>query len=135
MRDTLPPVPTQLEFYVSPKDVVADPTATVEEKRALLASWASDARAVRDAPALRQLDSGAIVFIDDVLSALKQLDDIDAQLGTRSTGIRRSARTLRNFRLYRRAYRDGDDDGPSPSPAIARPPKPLPSLGTEAVAA
>src|SRR5690349_6463653 len=74
-------------FYVSPRDVLQDPSMTVDEKRALLASWASDARAVTDAPALRQLENGAIVFIDDVLDALKQLDEP----GAMSTSARHRA--------------------------------------------
>src|SRR3954464_15822116 len=59
----------------SPTSVVLDPTMTVDEKRSLLASWASDARAVPDHPALRRLDNGGLVEIDDILGALKQLDE------------------------------------------------------------
>jgi hypothetical protein len=59
-----------------PFSVIEDLDMSVADKRALLADWASDARAVRDHPALRQLDSGAVVNIDAILSALKRLDGI-----------------------------------------------------------
>lgn len=36
-----------------PRDVVGDPTLSLSEKRAILASWASDASAVASCPALR----------------------------------------------------------------------------------
>jgi len=39
--------------YAHPRDVVADPTLSTGEKRAILASWASDAAAVASNPALR----------------------------------------------------------------------------------
>ena len=38
-----------------PDDVVKDPDLPLPEKRAILASWASDASAVQDAPTLRWL--------------------------------------------------------------------------------
>ena len=36
-----------------PKDVLGDPSLSVSEKRAILASWASDASAIASCPALR----------------------------------------------------------------------------------
>lgn len=118
------------ELYVSPKDVLADPVASIEEKRALLASWASDARAVRDVPALRQLDSGALVFIDEVLEALKQLDHLARKTPTERNVFPAQRRDFRrrNLKFYRKPRRDSDDDDPSPAPAVARPPSPLPTL-------
>jgi hypothetical protein len=41
------------QAYAHPRDVVHDPDLTVNEKRAVLASWASDACAVEAAPTLR----------------------------------------------------------------------------------
>jgi hypothetical protein len=41
-------------FYARPTDVVADQLLTVDERRAILSSWASDACAVESNPALRQ---------------------------------------------------------------------------------
>jgi hypothetical protein len=61
--------------YDHPRDVVADATLTTAEKRAILASWASDAAAVASNPALRELPgSQRLVSIDEVLEALSALD-------------------------------------------------------------
>jgi hypothetical protein len=61
--------------YDHPHDVVADPTRSIGEKRAILASWASDAAAVTSNPALRELPgSHRRVTIDEVLEALSSLD-------------------------------------------------------------
>lgn len=61
--------------YDHPSDVVADPTLSAREKRAILASWASDAAAVASNPALRELPgSQRLVTIDKVLEALSALD-------------------------------------------------------------
>ena len=61
--------------YDHPRDVVADPTISIAEKRAILASWASDAASVASNPALRELPgSNKIVTIDEVLEALSTLD-------------------------------------------------------------
>jgi hypothetical protein len=58
-----------------PRDVVADPTLSLSEKRAILASWASDASAIASHPALRAPDGlKAPVHIDDILEALCALD-------------------------------------------------------------
>ena len=57
-----------------PSDVVTDPDLTLNEKRAILASWASDACAVEAAPALRQSPPGPRVSFDDIMDALRSLD-------------------------------------------------------------
>jgi hypothetical protein len=58
-----------------PRDVLADQTISPGEKRAILASWASDAAAVLSNPALRELPgSHRTVTIDEVLEALSVLD-------------------------------------------------------------
>ena len=57
-----------------PADIVADPDLTINEKRAVLASWASDACAVEAAPDLRQPVDGPPVRFDDIMDALKKLD-------------------------------------------------------------
>ena len=51
-----------------------DPDMTTQEKRAILASWASDACAVEAAPDLRQAPSAQLVRFDDIMDALKRLD-------------------------------------------------------------
>ena len=58
-----------------PRDVLADATLSRAEKRAILASWASDAAAVVSCPALRAVPgASAAVSIDDILEALSSLD-------------------------------------------------------------
>jgi hypothetical protein len=61
--------------FSHPSDVVRDPELTLSEKRAILASWASDACAVESAPALRLAPAGSRpVTFDDVMDALRVLD-------------------------------------------------------------
>ena len=60
--------------FAHPMDVVNDPDLTLNEKRAILASWASDACAIEAAPALRSPPGAAVVRFDDVMDALKELD-------------------------------------------------------------
>ncbi len=62
--------------FAHPSEVLAASNLTREEKRAILASWASDAWAVESAPALRQCPGliGCTVPLDDVLAALRALD-------------------------------------------------------------
>ena len=65
-----------------PSDAFAHPRAVVDaaglstsDKRALLASWASDACAVEGLPAWRRLPGrSALVSVDDILDALQALD-------------------------------------------------------------
>jgi hypothetical protein len=58
-----------------PRDVVSHPTLTLAEKRAILASWASDASAIASCPALRAPNGlKAPVTIDEILDALCELD-------------------------------------------------------------
>ena len=60
--------------FAHPMDVVRDADLTLNEKRAILASWASDACALEAAPELRVNASGAVVRWDDVMDALHILD-------------------------------------------------------------
>ncbi len=62
--------------FAHPHDVVTAPDLSREEKRAVLASWASDAWAVESAPGLRHCPglAGHIVPVDAVLDALRSLD-------------------------------------------------------------
>jgi hypothetical protein len=57
-----------------PMEVVQDADLTLNEKRAILASWASDACAVEAAPDLRANASGCVVRWDDIMDALRILD-------------------------------------------------------------
>jgi hypothetical protein len=61
--------------YDHPRDVVADASLSLAEKRAILASWASDAAAVTSNPALREIPgSRRIVTVNEVLEAFTALD-------------------------------------------------------------
>jgi hypothetical protein len=58
-----------------PSDVVAHSSLSISEKRAILASWASDASAIASCPALRApAGLKAPVTIDEILEALCELD-------------------------------------------------------------
>jgi hypothetical protein len=71
----LTPILHPASIYDHPDDVVADRTITIREKRAILASWASDASSVASNPTLRKLPgSHRMVTIDEVLAALMALD-------------------------------------------------------------
>lgn len=74
---TRPAKPLQ-DNYTNPEAVLRDTNMTVEQKRSMLASWASDARAVADHPSLRQLDDGRIVALDDILDALNKLEEFSS---------------------------------------------------------
>ena len=119
--------------YTHPSDVTNDMKLTTEQKRAILASWISDARAVENAPSLRQLDSGAFVEVDAIPQALDLLDELtpdrrgDCKWLTPS-GRRRSviSKWLRRV-APPKGFNDNDDD-PPPAPAgfgIPFRPKPL----------
>src|SRR5580765_119603 len=61
--------------FEHPKDVVMHPSLTLAEKRAILASWASDASAIASCPALRAPEGLKMpVSIDAILEALCELD-------------------------------------------------------------
>ena len=61
--------------YDHPRDVVADQTISIGEKRAILASWASDAVSVVSKPALREPPGPhRLVTVDEVLDTLSALD-------------------------------------------------------------
>lgn len=60
--------------FSHPREVVNDPDLTLNEKRAILASWASDACAVEASPALREGPAGKPVRYDEIMDALRTLD-------------------------------------------------------------
>ena len=62
------------QAFESPAAVLEDPDLTVSEKRAILASWASDACAVEAAPDLRAAPAGRVVRFDEIMEALRALD-------------------------------------------------------------
>jgi hypothetical protein len=62
------------QAFGHPSEVVNDPDLTVNEKRAILASWASDACAVEAANQLRSAAQGSTARCDDIMDALRTLD-------------------------------------------------------------
>jgi hypothetical protein len=63
--------------FARPRDVLADERLSVDERRAVLASWASDACAVESNPTLRRLIfADAPVTFDEIMNVLRQLDTL-----------------------------------------------------------
>jgi hypothetical protein len=61
--------------FEHPRDVLAHSSLSFSEKRAILASWASDASAIASCPSLRApAGLKAPVTIDEILEALCELD-------------------------------------------------------------
>jgi len=89
-----------------PFEVVNDPDLTLNEKRAILASWASDACAIEATPELRATPQAAVVRFDDVIDALRILDK-------QVTGDK-YRRELRRSRVFRRQRRRGESDSGTP---------------------
>src|ERR1043166_7530489 len=61
------------QAFKHPSEVVNDADLTLNEKRAILAAWASDACAIDSMPELRQGPNGHIRF-DDIMEALRDLE-------------------------------------------------------------
>ena len=84
------------QAFSHPADVVNDPDLTLNEKRAILASWASDACAVESVPELRRapVNGGRPVAFDDVMDALRALDARAAESRGRYHRVVRKRRLL-----------------------------------------
>lgn len=107
-----------------PSEVVTNAAISKERKRAILAAWASDAHSVENAPGLRQIESGAIVSLADILAALRVLDGSD--WATHCNGPNKLNRKRRRWPIYgfsRWGGKEDDDDDPPPSPAAAEIPR------------
>src|SRR4029077_12324818 len=64
------------QAFGHPSEVVSHPDLTGNERRAILASWASDACAMHAVPTLRLLPGGRrTVLFDDGMDALRPLDE------------------------------------------------------------
>ena len=120
---------------VAPIEGILTSGLSIAEKRETLSSWASDARAVVDAPSLRRLDNGATVGIDDILDALKELDRFGGE-----DSVRKAAAPPAEARfsprgwfqgVFRGRHSDEDDDDPPPCPAVIAPFPRLPPSGAE----
>ena len=96
------------QAFEHPRHVVADPDLTVNEKRAILASWASDACAVEAAPALRCAPGGRQpVSVDEILEALRDLDRQARASDAGASRLRRRTRGTAGLFRFRR-----QDPGP-----------------------
>ncbi|WP_274630833.1 hypothetical protein [Arvimicrobium flavum] len=63
------------KHFRHPDDVLKDDTLDIQEKRAILSSWASDACAAESVPALRPPPgAGQPVSFDQIMDALCRLD-------------------------------------------------------------
>lgn len=111
------------DVFRHPREVLAHPQLSREDKRAILASWASDACALEGMPGLRCLTGckAEPVSVDTVLTALTELDREAVVVPAKRMPPRRRARGLLNLRRYLRPRRRDDDDGPPPCPAAVRP--------------
>ena len=101
--------------FEHPRDVLAAAHLSEQEKRAILASWASDQYAVESIPTLRHYPgSSRAVSLSDVLAALRSLDGQTA--GTSGTNSRRNLdrrvdlRRLVPFSRYHLGHRGGHQD-------------------------
>lgn len=90
------------QAFESPAAVVNDPDLTINEKRAILASWASDACAIEAAPDLRAGPQGSRVRFDDIMDALRALD--------KQANGDKYRRVLRRKRIFGRSPREGDSN-------------------------
>ena len=93
-----------------PRDVLMADNISKDEKRAILASWASDICAIESMPAWRRYPgTEQIVSYDEVLAALKALDG-----GDHSTSSQKPAASLNDSKSRRRrplAHRSGGGFG------------------------
>jgi hypothetical protein len=102
------------QAFEHPDNVVNDPDLTLSEKRAILASWASDSCAVEARPELRRPPGAArSVSFDEIMDALRALDRM-------ASGARKARPHYRDVLAERkpgifgrRQGADRDDRGPS----------------------
>jgi hypothetical protein len=101
------------QAFDHPTDVANDPDLTLNEKRAILSSWASDACALESQPALRRPPGMArTITFDEIVDALKALDAT-----TKTDAPQAVRRELRKRRLARpavpwRRSRSGSEGSP-----------------------
>jgi hypothetical protein len=91
--------------FEHPSEVVDDPDLTLNEKRAILASWASDACAIEAAPELRAGPRAPVRF-DDIMDALRTLDE-------QASGDK-YRRVLRRRRIFGKNRRPGQTNTGTP---------------------
>lgn len=98
------------QAFLRPQAVVDDAGLTLDEKRAILAAWASDACAVEAAPVLRRAPGCALaVSVDEILEALQSLDRQFAKAAAPSRRRQMRRASVEAFRQRR-----GGEAGRSP---------------------
>jgi hypothetical protein len=107
--------------FAHPSQVVEQAGLSLQEKRAILASWASDACALDSAPGLRSGPSGGKpVSFDEVMDALRMLDGISREEppGSREAPGRRRRTPLPfgRARICRRFGGSGSEQEPGSGP-------------------
>jgi hypothetical protein len=90
------------QAFGHPSEVLNDPDLTLYEKRAILASWASDACAIEAAPELRSSPRGAPVRFSEIMEALQTLD--------RQANGHRYRRVLHQRDRFQRRRTDGESN-------------------------
>jgi hypothetical protein len=116
--DRINPFEEDTSTFTHPNQVINCSHLSTAAKRQLLASWASDARAVPNRPTQRQLESGAIVAVEDILATLRGLDSLSHILSEEKRRYMPSSfsRRRRPLRSCRHSGPRPDDD-PPPTPA------------------
>ena len=99
--------------FAHPMDVVHDADLTLNEKRAILASWASDACAVEAAQDLRVSTSANVVRWDDIMDALRTLDKEPENYGNPLPNYKRvlARKDAGLLRARRFRWRNRNDQG------------------------
>jgi hypothetical protein len=88
-----------VSHYNSPADVLNDEVLSPPEKRVILSSWASDLYAVDSCPALRKIPGlVAPMHLEDILAALRQLDEEENVPGVGAAAVRFSAQAQQTAR-------------------------------------
>jgi hypothetical protein len=104
------------QAFGHPREVLNDADLTINEKRAILASWASDACAVEAAPALRHVpNTRQAVHVDEILEALRALDAVANETASQAEWTRRQIRrrSVEAYRVSRRRAIEDRDLGPT----------------------
>jgi hypothetical protein len=75
--------------FAHPHQVVDDPDLTLSEKRAILAAWAAEARVASVASALRKPAQTKPVTVEDIMDALREVEEQIAHDSMRRPHYRR----------------------------------------------
>lgn len=93
--------------FAHPDDIVGDPDLTLNEKRAILSSWASDVCACEAMPELREQSSRRRVTFEDIADALRALDAAELQ------PLKKYQKLVRRRRILSGNHRKSEGNGSS----------------------